>query len=83
MRDYANLDPLEGTVSEISTLHFMRLSQNIVITNDHQSKDLLFKFRGYENFATLKGTESVSLNFNSMSITIDGANVPYRIWVFG
>jgi len=79
----ANLQSLEGTVSTETTLTLNRKSRKIIITNDHASNDLSFKFNGSETFGTLKGTETISLEFISPIIIINGTNVPYRIWVFG
>ncbi len=80
---HANFEPLEGTVDGEDALTFVRKSRKIVITNDHATKDLKYKFNASEDFGTLKGTESLSLYFWAKQIIINGDNVPYRIWVYG
>lgn len=79
----ANLESLEGTVTSESILTLKMKSRKIVITNDHPTANLSYKFNSSETYATLKGTESLSLFFTTKTIIINGTNVPYRIWVFG
>lgn len=84
MSDYglsANLESFEGNVSGEETLTFTRRSNKIVITNDHATNNLLYKFHDAEEFGTLKGTESLSIYFWTRTIIING-NGPYRIWSF-
>ena len=83
MTVYANQESLEGTVTETTTLDLVRKSRHIQITNDHATKGLSYKFNESENFATLKGTETLSTSFWTKTIIIDGDSVPYRIWVRG
>ena len=80
---YANLESLEGTVTAEKTLALIRKSRKIVITNDHATKNLSFKFNASEEYGTLQGTESLSLYFWTKTIILNGDNVPYRIWIFG
>ncbi len=79
----ANLESLEGTVTSETTLTLTMKSRKIVITNDHPTANLSYKFNSSETYATLRGTESLSLFFTTKEIIINGTNVPYRIWVFG
>ncbi len=83
MSVYANLESLEGTVNGEITLNLVRKSRKLIITNDHATQDLGFKFNESEAFGTLKGTESLSLYFWTKTIILSGTNVPYRIWIFG
>jgi len=80
---HANLEPFEATVTTETTLTFARKSRRIVITNDHASNDLSYKFKASQDFATLKSTETLTLDFIARTIIIDGTSVPYRIWVLG
>ena len=80
---YANFESLEGTVTTPTVVAFNRRSRHIVVTNDHASADLSFKFNSSETNGTVKAGESFSVYFRASSITIDGSSVPYRIWVFG
>ncbi len=80
---YANLEPFEATVTTETTLTFARKSRRIVIANDHASNDLSYKFKASQTFATLKGSETLSIEFIARTVIIDGTSVPYRIWVFG
>ena len=79
----ANFESLEGTVTTPTTLTFNRKSRKVVITNDHPTENLYYKFNSSETFGTLRATESLSLFFISNELYIDGTNVPYRVWVFG
>ncbi len=83
MSVHANLESLEGTVTEETTLSLKRKSRKVIITNDHATKELSYKFNTSEDYATLKGTESLSLYFWTRTIIINGDGVSYRIWVFG
>lgn len=80
---YANFESLEGTVTTPTTLTLARRSRHIVITNDHASGDLSFKFNASETAGTIKAGESYSVYFRTSTIIIDGSSVPYRIWVHG
>jgi hypothetical protein len=80
---YANFESLEGTVTEPTTLTLTRRSRHIVITNDHETEDLSYKFNSGETNGTVKAGESLSLYFRASTIIIDGTSVPYRIWVYG
>jgi len=80
---HANFEALEGTVTTATTLTLTRKSRKIVITNDHPTANLQYKFNSSETYGTLKGTESLSLYFTGNQIILNGTNVPYRVWVFG
>jgi hypothetical protein len=80
---HANFEALEGTVTTSTTLTLTRKSRRIVITNDHATNDLKYKFNASETDGTIKGTETLSLDFTTNQIIIDGNTVPYRIWVYG
>jgi len=79
----ANFEALEGTATTETTLTLTRKSRKIVITNDHPTEDLTYKFNSSETAGTIKGTESLSMYFTASQIIINGTNVPYRIWVYG
>jgi hypothetical protein len=79
----ANFEALEGTVSSPTTLTLARRSRKMVITNDHATEDLSYKFNASETSGTIKATESLALYFRTNTIIIDGTSVPYRIWVYG
>ena len=83
MSVHANFEALEGTVTTPTTLTLARKSRRIIITNDHASKDLKYKFNASETSGTIKPTETLSLYFTTNQIIIDGLTVPYRIWVYG
>ncbi len=78
----ANFEALEGTVTTETTLTLTLKSRKLVITNDHSTNDLTYKFNASETAGTLKGTESLSLYFTTKTIILNG-NGPYRIWVYG
>ena len=80
----ANFESLEGTTTGVEqTLTLTRSSRKIVITNDHPTNDLTYKFNSSETEGTIRGTETLSLYFTARQIIINGTNVPYRIWVYG
>jgi len=79
----ANLESLEGAADGEVIFTLKRKSRKIVITNDHATKELLYKFNVSEEYATLKGTESLSMWFTTNQIIVNGNSVPYRVWVFG
>ena len=79
---HANFEALEGTVSTETTLTLTRKSRRIVITNDHATDDFSYKFNASETYGTLHGTETLSLDFTTNQIIINGSG-PYRIWVYG
>jgi len=80
---HANFEALEGTVTTPTTLTLVRKSRKIIITNDHPTNTLSYKFNSSETSGTLKGTETLSILFTTNQIIIDGTSVPYRIWVYG
>ena len=77
----ANFEAFEGTVSTETTLSLTRKSRKIVMTNDHQTNDLTYKFNASETAGTIHGTETLSLYFTTDEIIINGAG-GYRIWVY-
>ena len=80
---HANFEALEGTATTETTLTLTRKSRKIVITNDHPTANLQYKFNSSETYGTLKGTESLSIMFTGNQVILNGTNVPYRVWVFG
>ena len=83
MSVHANFEALEGTVTTPTTLTLVRKSRKIIITNDHPTNTLSYKFNASETSGTLRGTETLSILFTTNQIIIDGTSVPYRIWVYG
>ena len=79
----ANLESFEGTAGSLTTLNLKRKSRKIVITNDHTTQDLRFKFNLSEEWGTLEGTESLSMYFTTKTIYLSGPDRPYRVWSFG
>lgn len=76
---------LEGTATNEEELELNRGSQQLTITNDHNAHPLKFKFDcSGACWMTLKAGESVTFNMQTESIAItgDGNEVPYRIWAF-
>jgi len=81
---HANLEAFEATSDgSVETLTFNRKSRKLVIINDHASNSLSYKFNASEAFATLKGTEVLTIYFTTNQLIIQGTSVPYRIWVYG
>ena len=73
------MEVLEGTVNGTKVVTFTEMSGSITLTNDSDN-DLLFKLT--DDFATLKAKETFSMDFSGMSVTLQGTNIPYRIWCF-
>ena len=79
----ANFEPLEGIVTTETTLTLTRKSRRIVITNDHGDNNFFYIFNDSESFGTIGPTETLSLDFTTNQVIINGTNVPYRIWIYG
>lgn len=79
----ANLEAIEATLNGAVTHTLKRKSRKLVITNDSPTAELNYKFNESEDYASLKGTESLSMYFTTNKIYLTGNNVPYRVWVFG
>ena len=82
MSVYANLDAHEGTVSGTVTITLTRKSMKMIIINDSASTDLQYKFNTTESYATLKPSETVSMDFHAKEVLLSGSG-PYRIWSYG
>jgi len=82
---YVNLDVFEGSASGSSTVTLNRRSRKLVITNDSASNDLQFKFVSSASYATLKPTETISMEFITRTILLNvvSGSAPYRIWSYG
>lgn len=83
---YANSFSQEDTATTIETvIELPWPSRRIIITNDG-SNDLRFFFKNTDDYITLKGTETMSIDrFRTETVkvqTVTGS-VPYRLWVFG
>lgn len=79
---YANLEPYEGTISGSLTITFDLKPRRITIINDSGSNELHFKFASTKTFATLKPTETVTLDIGQRELFLSG-NGEYRIWGLG
>ena len=79
----ANLDAREGTVTGDVEIIFNWKPRRIIITNDSTSGDLEFKFNESEAFATLKPTETITLNIAHKIVLLSGNSIPYRVWGMG
>ena len=80
---YGNLDTREGNLNGTLAITFNWKPRRIIITNDSTSNDLSFKFNDSETYATLKPTETITLDMASKTMTIQGTNIPYRVWGIG
>lgn len=83
MSSYRNLDAREGTINGAVTLTLNLRPRRIIITNDSASADLSFKFNATEEYATLKPTETITLDIAHKEVRLSGMNVPYRVWGMG
>lgn len=79
----SNLSSHEGTVSGVNEITFPWKPRRIMITNDSTSGDLQFKFNQSEAYATLKPTETITLNIAHKIVLLLGNNIPYRVWGMG
>ena len=77
----ANLWASEGTVSGTAVVTFPWRSRRLTITNDSASANLTVTMGG--GTFTLKPTESLSVKFWGTAVSLAGASVPYRLWIFG
>tara|TARA_R110000772_G_scaffold73289_1_gene160290 strand:+ start:633 stop:938 length:306 start_codon:yes stop_codon:yes gene_type:complete len=80
----ADMEPIESSVNGTATVTFSRESRNIILTNDSATLNLQYKFDDAADFATLKPTETVTMDFASSQILFStGGAVSYRLWVYG
>lgn len=79
----ANFDSIEEVVDGEETFTLKRKSRKLVITNDHATAPILYKFNESEEWGTLNGTESLSLYFTTRIVILSGAGIPFRVWSFG
>jgi hypothetical protein len=80
----ANLETYEGTVGASPFVcTFYGRPRKIIITNDSGSSNLSYKFKSSENGATLKPTETITLeDFLTNQVILEGNGVEYRVWGF-
>jgi len=76
------LESLEGAVNGPTRLDLAYRSEKITLTNDHATESMSFRFDEVENYITLYAEETLNFDFSTMTIYIDGNNVPYRIWAY-
>lgn len=77
----ANVETHEGTVSGSKTITFGLRSAKLIINNDSSTEDLEVTLSN-EQKMTIRGLETVTIPFRIGSLTIQGTEVPYRIWSF-
>ena len=77
----ANQYIFEGTVSGTATVNFGATICRMTLTNDSATKDLSWRVNSTQTYATLKPTESVSLDIRTDKVHLSG-NGPYRAWGF-
>ena len=83
MSSYANLDAREGIVTSETTITFNFKPRRIVITNDSGNQELTFKFNSSETEATLKPTETITMEVASRTIILNSISANYRVWAIG
>lgn len=82
MGGYANMDSFEGTCSGTATITFNRRPRRVTITNDSNTQELKFRYSTTHDWATLKPTETVSMEITVSYVYLSG-NAAYRIWGIG
>lgn len=82
MAGYANLDSFEASVSGTATVTFTRRPRKVTITNDSSTNELQFRFSSDHSWATLKPTETVSMEITVKQVYLSGT-AAYRIWGVG
>ena len=86
MAIYGNSSPSEGSTSGTVTITFPWRALRIIITNDSAIRDLEFKFNSSESYATLKPTETISLDLHARTVLLNSpssGSVAYRVWGYG
>lgn len=82
-----NFYPEEGVISTSTiTITFPWPTCGIRIINDSKKKDLEFKFRREENWATLKPKDSFLISYRTHTMMLNSPSnndVAYRVWGFG
>jgi hypothetical protein len=76
---YANLEVFEGNVNGEVTLTFDIRPRRLIITNDSGANNLKFNFKDSRDFATLKPTETITLDVAQRHMILSG-NAAYRVW---
>lgn len=80
----ANFYPNEGTVNGTTTITFPIKVRYVLIVNKSSIRDLQFKFKSSETFATLDPTEELSVHHHVDEIFLSTTgNVSYKVWGFG
>ena len=79
---FANFEPLEGLIDGTTTFTLKRKSRFFIMTNDHISDPLKYRFSDSTNFGTLGAGETLDFFFNTNTVTLQGVEIPYRIWVY-
>jgi hypothetical protein len=81
---YSNFYSFEGEVTGLKTIELGIRPRELIITNDSAVGDLKYKFAVFENYATLKPTETVSLHIIVNKVYLSSSlTIPYRIWGYG
>lgn len=71
---------LDGT----TTKAFTSESRHIILANDSVAFDLEYKFADADTFATVKGSETIALDFSVEQIILNTPSqaVDFRLWIF-
>ncbi len=82
--NFLRLQAIEGTATTVEAIIFDRLSGKVVITNDHLgNKVLSVKVDPNQaDYCTILAGETLSMDFSTDGLIVNGDSVPYRIWVF-
>ncbi len=79
MPEGSNFQVSEGALNGDLTVTFPMKFKRIIITNDSGSNSMTFKFNTSETSATLKPTETISLEIRGRDVIMNGTSVDYRI----
>jgi hypothetical protein len=80
---YSNLDAHEGNTNTTTVIPLARRSRHLQITNDSPTKNLMFRFKESQTWATLHPTETISMHVWVDAVYLSGSGIPYRIWNYG
>jgi len=77
----ANVETFEAEVQISAAISFGSTTAKIMVTNDSSTEDLTLVLVTGQGI-TMKPTETLTVPYRADSLTLRGANVPYRVWGF-
>lgn len=85
MPSFANTTTHEDTIglNGDEVINFPWKVKRLTITNDSGTKDLRWKFKEENDWATLKPYETVAMELSISTLRISSTGAQYRVWGIG